>query len=295
MYTIVGSGFGLYGYLPALIALSEEVVLPRAFVKKIRARPELVWTLPRIRWVVDGDAALNKADSVIIATPPKIQEEVIEHCIALPHIEQFVLEKPLAINPTRASSLLAKLDEAHKRYVINYTMMYLGWQDTIEWPRNTSTSVDVTWTFMAHHFASGLHNWKRVHDEGGGVLRFYGIHLIAMLSHYGYNKVRSSRLEGSTINEPERWIAIFSGLELPECHVRVDSHSPNNLFEISSATSGHLLSLHDPFKQEPKEGGLDRRVSALMRLLRVASADVLQLKDMYIQTNKLWEQAEALS
>ena len=42
MYSIIGSGFGLYGYLPAIIKLHKKgVVLPEKYKEKILLRPEL--------------------------------------------------------------------------------------------------------------------------------------------------------------------------------------------------------------------------------------------------------------
>src|SRR5687768_8509582 len=97
MYAIVGSGFGLYGYLPALVeGLGETVALPRAAEARARARPELGRALEGVHWVDDLDAALALATGVVIATPPGSQLEVAGRCAGLANIRTMVLEKPIA-------------------------------------------------------------------------------------------------------------------------------------------------------------------------------------------------------
>jgi predicted dehydrogenase len=298
MYTIVGSGFGLYGYLPALVErMGATVVLPRAYEAKVRARPELAGTLGGIRWADDAEAALSQATGVVIATPPQRQVEVVSRCIALPRIERLVLEKPLAATPALASAMLAGLDGANKRYRVGYTLLHASWHRELAWPPAPApgASVSITWTFMAHHFAHRLSNWKRVHDEGGGVLRFFGVHLVALLALRGYDGVRSSMLEGEDAREPERWQAVFSATGLPDCRVRVDSRCDTQRFEISDRTTGTeraLLALQDPFEQERAEGGADRRVGVLERMLQTFEGEDRPFHELYARVNTLWRKVE---
>ena len=41
MFAIRGSGFGLYGYLPALVGCGRRVVLPERYRARFAERPEL--------------------------------------------------------------------------------------------------------------------------------------------------------------------------------------------------------------------------------------------------------------
>jgi predicted dehydrogenase len=299
MYTIVGSGFGIYGYLPALVeGLGETVVLPRAYEAKVRARPELAGAIAGIRWVDDAEAALSQADAVVVATHPERQLEVVARCVSLPRIAKLVLEKPLAATPALAAELLARLDGANKRYRIGYTLLHAGWNERLAWPKVSTpgASVSISWTFMAHHFAQELSNWKRIHDEGGGVLRFFGVHLVALLAQQGYDGVRSSVLEGDNPREPERWQAVFTGAGLPDCRVRVDSRNTVKRFEIAHGTAGAvraLVTLQDPFEQERSEGGEDRRVGVLERMLKTFEADDRPYHELYARVNTLWQKAES--
>jgi hypothetical protein len=294
MFTIFGSGFGLYGYLPALVEhLGEQVVLPQAYEAKVSSRPELAGTLSKIRWVKDHDEALALADGAVIATPPQFQGELVERCLALPNIKRLALEKPLAVTPGMAASLLARLDASGVRYVVAYTLLHLDWYKNIAWPRDVDAEVELNWSFHAHHFAHDLHNWKRVHAQGGGALRFYGIHLLAMLAARGYSHVTSSQFDGAVPGEPERWQATLSGPDLPVCRVRVDSRSPKSCFEITSKGKEHpLIALHDPFALEAATGGADPRLSVLAEILRQLTTRDPPSSDLYKLTNDLWMQAE---
>ena len=294
MFTIFGSGFGLYGYLPALAGhLGEEVVLPQSYEGKVRARPELSGTLSKIRWVKDHDEALTLADGAVIATPPQFQGGIVERCLALPNIKRLALEKPLAVTPAMAASLLSRLDASGVQYVVAYTLLHLNWYSDLAWPKDTDAEVELSWSFHAHHFAHDLHNWKRVHAQGGGPLRFFGVHILAMLASRGYTHVTSSRLDGAVPGEPERWNAALSGPGLPACRVCVDSRSPKSYFEITSKGKERpLIALHDPFALEAATGDADPRVAVLAEILGQLTTGNASLSDVYKLTNDLWMQAE---
>lgn len=298
MYTIVGSGFGIYGYLPALVeGLGETVLLSRAYEEKVRSRPELAETLTAIRWADNEKTAISLARAVVVATTPKRQFEIVLRCLTLPHIEKLVLEKPIAVTPQLAVEVLEKLEEANKRYRIGFTLLHTNWHQEIEWPKflASATEVTITWTFMAHHFSQQLTTWKRFHNKGGGVLRFYGIHLVALLAYHGYEGVRSSVLNGESPNQPERWEAVFSGSGLPDCRVHVDSRCDMKRFEIGQNFAQHehvILKVIDPFQQETRIGDEDVRIGVLKRLLSTFNSDDHHFNLYYKRVIALWQKTE---
>jgi hypothetical protein len=193
--------------------------------------------------------------------------------------------------------LLRDLRRGGKSVRIGFTLLHAGWHPGLRWPaRSAADRVDIGWSFMAHHFAHDLSNWKRKRSEGGGVLRFFGIHLLALLAMHGYEDLRDSVLEGETTDEPRRWSATFEGRAVPPCHVRVDSAAAASDFHIdacSGAQSKTLFASSDPFADEPAIGAHDPRVGVLERFLGSFREDDDRYDALYDAVNRLWAKAEA--
>ncbi len=296
MFTVVGAGFGIYGYLPALIeSFGEPVILPRDYERAVMARPELERYRARIRWVADIDTALRQANGAVIAVRPAGQPEVAMRCCAIPGIERLVLEKPLAPDPAQASALLRELARSGKRYRIGYSFLATPWRRDLVRPVEEGP-VRIDWTFMAHHFAHGARTWKRAHSQGGGALRFYGIQLLALLAHWGYRDVAASSLAGAEPREPSAWSARFCARGLPECHVHVDSRSHTSAFAISAGNRA-LVTLRDPFEVPAGAAAADgdRRIPVLGNLLGTFAAPDGAYRVLYEGTNALWQAVEDAS
>jgi predicted dehydrogenase len=153
----------------------------------------------------------------------------------------------------------------------------------------------IRWTFMAHHFRNDLRSWKRFSKSGGGPIRFYGIHVIALLAEAGYRDVVSSEAFGSTPDEPERWIAVFAGPRLPEAEVAVETKATARAFQIelaSPSTTVSFAALGDPFDSDPGSSGTDRRVSALSEVCRSLWDKTGNEYSEYEATNQLWRSVE---
>ncbi len=295
MFTVVGAGFGVYGYLPALIeTFGEAVILPRDYEAVVMARPELERYRARIHWAADIAAALAGATGAVIAVRPASQPEVLARCCAAANIERVVLEKPVAVDPARAAQVLQALERSGKRYRIGYTVLHTPWGRDLDWPRQGSDTVHIEWTFMAHHFARDLPTWKRAHSQGGGALRFYGIHLLALLARAGYREAAESTLDGAQRDEPSQWRARFVAAGLPECRVLIDSRAATTGFTISRQ-GGPLLALRDPFDAPAgaADADGDRRIPVLASLLESFATPDDACYGLYERTNALWTAVES--
>src|ERR1035437_8125371 len=125
MFAILGSGFGLYGYLPALVSECElEVVLPERYRKRLLDRRELSCFESAVRWAADEEAALRRADGVAIALPPRLQRGWVRRCLSMANLERFLLEKPLAESPDAARSVFDALLRARRAFRLGYTFRY---------------------------------------------------------------------------------------------------------------------------------------------------------------------------
>lgn len=298
-YAIVGSGFGLYGYIPAIAGTLESlVVLPESARVKFDARPELARFEPSIRWALSIDSALQQASVVVIAVPPQEQASVACECLQHAGISAIVLEKPVAATPGHAREVLGSIMGAGRRCRVGYTLLQTDFAKAL-FASDLSTAEDhltIEWTFMAHHFANGVDTWKRRHEQGGGALRFFGIHLVALLALLGYREASHSTLAGANPGDPSRWLATVTGPGKASASVVLDCRSPLKAFRIARDHNGNqkeVVDRADPFWSIPNADETDRRVDYLSRLLgTLDDPDLLHHRHL-MDTQRLWERIEA--
>ena len=301
MFTIIGSGFGLYGYLPAIInSRKGEVALLQDYRSKIEARPELHKYIQNIIWFSSTELILKQATSVVIAVPPHQQPTVAKIVLRNKSLYQLVIEKPLAKSPKESEYLVNNISNFLTKYRVSYIFHYTDWfYKLVKIPKEQLSSINICWSFHADHFSRELKNWKRYHSIGGGVLRFYGIHLLAILSSLGYNKPTLSIINYKIPDQPLTWSAIFTGPDLPKCSVHINTNCLYKLFTIqTSKIQGNkqlIYSNISPFKANCETDCQDIRVSALELVLEsLYQADEEYLK-LYEKINRLWLQTEEIS
>jgi predicted dehydrogenase len=298
LIAILGSGFGLYGYLPAFAqARAEDIILPERYRARFATRTELARFAGRVGWSADEADALQRATTVALAKRPADQAALVPQCLVRKNIERLLLEKPLAPTPDAAETLVDQLASSGRTFRIGYTFRGTAWATALAGHLETGSSgtLSIRWRFMAHHFAHDLQNWKRLHDQGGGAIRFYGIQLIALLAELGYRDVTVSQSSGISANEVDRWTATFSGDALPDCEVVVDSRSDVTELHVArraaDGTSHVLVAQRDPFSGAATEG-LDPRVGLLRELCASLWSDDTALP-WYGAANALWRKVEA--
>jgi predicted dehydrogenase len=288
---IFGSGFGLYGYMPAVLKSgAEQVLLPERYRTTFASRRELAPFAGNILWCGDEAAALDGADSAVIALKPNLQVQWVRECIRRKHITQLLLEKPLAESPVASMALFDELIQSGKRFRIGYMFGFTAWGEAVDAVLKNSLpgTLQISWKFLAHHFRHNLPNWKRSHAQGGGAIRFYGIHLIALLSACGYDTVLSSIASGG---EAARWQAKLAGQGLPECNITLDCHAETAQFLVTAGKT--LGNLADPLDGDaPVQGMLDKRVPLLARLCESLREDAPEVYIRYADSLRLWAEVE---
>ncbi len=299
LFAIIGSGFGLYGYLPALIdGCSQQIVLPKRYQIRFNQRSELASYAKNVQWETDEIAVLERAEGVVLALRPLNQKEYISSCIERSNIKRLLLEKPLAPSPDLANEILDELIHSQKVFRIGYNFRYTDWGKNLIQDLSSNGVLIIHWSFLAHHFSHDLHNWKRFHPEGGGVIRFYGIHIIALLAEIGYRDVTVSNAFGVSPNEPERWTAVFAGTGLPECRVEINTKSMDRKFHVEHLKDKKntvFANLRDPFEIENQSYPnklSDLRVPVLMRLCRSLWERSASEYELYKATIHLWYSVE---
>ena len=304
MIAILGSGFGLYGYLPALVkGCGQRVVLSERHREPFAQRPELARFADDVVWERDEASALFRAEGAVLALPPGDQSEWIARCLERPGLKRILVEKPMATSPQAARALLEDLVRSGKIIRVGYTFRYTNWAEKMTAALRQGRGgkrLLIQWSFLAHHFRHDLRNWKRFTKSGGGAIRFYGIQLIALLAQLGYRGVISSRSFGHSPDVVDKWTASFDGPGLPECDVVLDTRSATEKFGaellFNSATEANLVfaDMKDPFESTTIESleGLDRRVPVLSRLCRSLWEQAIDEDAWYKATIELWRVVE---
>lgn len=296
MIAVIGSGFGLYGYLPALaLGCGVDVGLPERYRSRLAGRTELAPCRHRVRWFADELAAVAASDGALLAVRPADQPVWAARCLAFPAVRTLLLEKPMAATPAQSGALLDALADSGKAFRVNYSFAHLAWRDRLASAVQVSERVQIRWRFAAHHFRTGADTWKRRHSQGGGVLRFYGIHLVALAAALGYVEVTDSALTGQRPDEPDRWVARLRGPGLAVCDVLVESRSEATEFAIVSDRDDPVVTLLDPFDQDAVrvvQPPLDRRVAVLTDVCRDVLDQVPQARPWLQGTIRLWQRIE---
>jgi predicted dehydrogenase len=264
---ILGSGFGLYGYLPALHTLSCPVVLAERYRATIARRAELSHLADGITFVADENVAIDLADALVIARRPADQLDLIPGLLQRKKLQRLLLEKPLAPNPAAAVQLQDQIQASDKIVRMGYLFGYTDWgRDLIARAAELRGDLLIRWLFRAHHYAADRSNWKRADTEGGGALRFYGIQLIGLVAALGFDQVLLSRLATGRPGESESWRATLANRNGARCILELESNAAQTLFSIMAPALGVAIYRQDPF--DAASSNWDRRVPVLVQLCR---------------------------
>lgn len=301
-FAIFGSGFGLYGYLPALVTGCDQAVyLPERYRVRLKEREDVRRFGDIVKWCFDEKAVLKEVDALVLAQRPADQVNWIRECVNKSNVRALLLEKPLAPSPEAASHVLDVLEMSRKKYRIGYNFRFMPWAAVLKQQLRSAPAagyLTIDWQFRAHHYANDLRNWKRFVSAGGGALRFFGIHLIGLLAEIGFDNVVASTVSASEPDECELWSAAFIGPGLPECRVRVRSNAARQCFSIDQ-TDDHLrverlVDLSDPFETNADALGFDRRVGILTELCKDLIDGAALSYPWYRQSVRLWDMAERI-
>ena len=272
-YFIFGSGFGIYGYLPALIKLKKKVYLLRKYKKNILKKKNLIKYIRNINFINKID--YNNIDAIIFAKRPKDQFNFVKK---IKKKLFLYLEKPLAENPKKSLKLIEIIKKKKLKFSLGYLFFFTIWFKKIFFLKKETY---ITWNFKSKTFFSN--NWKGINSKGGGIISFYGIHFISIFSYLNYRCIFSSIIKSNDKKETE-WNAVFKKNKL-KINLKINIKSKEN-FIIK--TSERLIYKSDtPFgKISINSNKEDFRIKFLKKYLK--NLNLLTQKE-HIRTIKLWE------
>ena len=303
-FGILGGGFGMYGWLPAVAQFSgQRIATLSRYESVVHNRPELSRYREIIDFVDRKEDLIRSCDALVCAKRPQDQVALVRSCSNMNWRGHFVLEKPLAPDPKLARGLIALIESAESGLTLGFTLGMTDWAAIISMQVRQALvdHLQFRWRFEAHHFQHNIETWKRHHQQGGGSLRFYAIHFLAILSILGdwdVTSVSPSEDLGERLHVLLKKGNITVQLEC-DCRAKGDPQ-----FELSSSIGGRqvfhtigsdpFVSDRDPIIQR-KHTDEDGRVAFLIALLKKASTRSETIDPLALPHLDLWERLERFS
>ena len=207
--------------------------------------------------------------------------------------DNLILEKPITNNHIKAKLLINILNKNKNN--INYSLRYTKWFNSIyKYIHNNCNKVDIDiiWKFKGRHKKKRRQPWKTKHTEGGGVINYYGIDLIAILSDMGYSNVNKLNIFKQPTNKLNSWSSEFSSKKkLAKLNLYIDSYSNENIF-CWQQLNQNIIELESPFSLESYKFNGDNRIPTTIKFLKDEYSDILNLKNMKVL--ELWSRIESM-
>jgi hypothetical protein len=253
---ILGGGFGLYGYLPAAMQTYWQVTTLSRYKRFLEDRIELSGLLNRVTFVEENDIELNIYDAVVIARTPQQQIDFVRSNTSFDG--HLFLEKPLGNTVKSTSELLDVLQSRKSNFSLAYLFQYQDWYKAIASEKQSECSVTINWRITP----SRNQNWKKQIDAGGGILSYYGVHLLSLIVDCEYD------LQSLQINYGDDFLGIRSKNSSSQLDIKltVDDRAG---FEINlkGLTGSYHWRGASPFGINPTPDIPDPRIPALVEYL----------------------------
>ncbi len=264
-FYIFGGGFGLYGYVPALIKIKKKVFLDQKYKKKITSRNDISHLNNKIKYLIK--LPNNTSKNIIFAKRPMDQYKfILKNKIN----SKLYLEKPIAPNPSKGFKLLKYLKKEGIIFKVAYLFFYCKWSKIL----NKREDISIKWYFKSKTFTAK--NWKSNEKKGGGIINFYAIHFIALISKLGNFVCVESNLSKNIWNATYRYKSRFIKIEININKIET--------FIIQSKNKT-LYKASSPFYKKKLKNKIDPRITFLTQYLKDTKQNLNHHK-----INILWEE-----
>lgn len=260
---ILGSGFGLYGWLVAIIKYStNEVLTLKKYKKIIENRKDIKKYKEKIQYCNNENELLNNSHKIVIAKTPLEQERIIKKIIKLRLKKKLYLEKPLASNPIKSMIFLKLLKKNKISFIMSLPFQKTQWFSILQkkiFQKNFKCA-KIIWNFKSKF--NNTKNWKNKKSQGGGILRFYFIHFFYLLTALNKN----IKMENFIINK-DKIQASFS-INKKLIFLNIDKNKKNE-FKIRINNKYDLKKTDNPFNKKQIKDKEDIRVKYLRLIMNI--------------------------
>ena len=294
-FHIFGKGFGLYGYLASLInKKNSNVIVKQKYYKFIKSRSDLKKYLNKIKVVKKHD--FKKNDVVIFAKRPSDQYKFLKKNAS--NLLYFFLEKPLAESYIKAKELQIFLIKKKVRFSIGYLFLYTTWyKKLILFVKNKKIEkIFITWNFKS---INKPNSWKNDITKGGGLLNFYGIHIVSLMASLKFDRCLHSKIYKKNKREVS-WFCEFKNKKNMSFFINLNPDCNETKFNISYLQVGKTKKINKNFYTEKSPFGkldnskIDHRVKVIKRYLR-DNKEFDKRKIIYLNTLSLFKRINSIT
>ena len=188
-FAIVGSNFGIKGYLPVLQRFSKFNVallcsrnIEKYNFKKI-VKAELVSDWRKI--------FKKKIDIIVSAVPPRIQEKILFY--NLNYKKKIIIEKPITSNYFKSKKIVNQIKKNKIQTDINLTFVnhpiFIYLKKIINKKKYGNVkSYSIKWNFISHDYNRKKKTWKVQDHFGGGITNIFLTHVLSYCEYlFGKN------------------------------------------------------------------------------------------------------------
>lgn len=185
---IIGSGFGLYGLLPAFNSIKGCKVVAICGKKSDRMI-NYCQSIGLEKIYTDWQEMLDKEDldAIAIAVTPSAQYEIAK--VAIKKGLHIFAEKPLAATYLQAKELLTLAKKKKIKHGVDFIF-----PEIIEWQEvkkildqktfGKLKQINLNWDFISYDIKNKKSSWKTDSSLGGGALSFYFSHSLYYLEYF---------------------------------------------------------------------------------------------------------------
>jgi predicted dehydrogenase len=185
---VIGSGFGLYGLLPAFLATPGcEVVAicGKKSERLVKYCDSVGLFVHYIKW--EEMLGKERLDAVAIAVKPSAQYQIVKK--AFEKGLHVFAEKPLTADLDEARELEKLAEKKRVTTIVDFIFPEIDeWQEAKRLVDSCAygklTHINVAWDFLSYDVRNQVDGWKTRSEEGGGALAFYGSHTLYYIENF---------------------------------------------------------------------------------------------------------------
>lgn len=216
---IIGSNFGISGYLPAL-KKNKNYKIVLICCRSDESLTKLKKKFTKIKISKNWKDAFNKnIDLIICSTIPKVQDKIINYNFKIK--KSIIFEKPISSSYQKSFLILKKLIKYKIKSEINLTFLYhnlfISLKKIIDSNKlGKIKKISIDWSLKNNSLLKKTYSWKIDSKQGGGIKNIYLIHILT----YCYFLFNNFKI----INKKLKTIKIFNKKIITQINLRIQTN-----------------------------------------------------------------------